>query len=78
MSGMTLNKFRKLGKRDFENGAVLDEIEMAIEERDRLLTVCWNALTTLGVMSIPQRDGNVADNTTLLRILTQALSNAVG
>lgn len=78
MSGMTLKEFRRLGKRDFENGAVLDAIEETIEERDRLHTVVWNALTTLGVMSLPRRDENVADNATLLRILTTALQNAVG
>lgn len=33
---MTLKEFRKLKHRDFSNGAVLDEIEKVIEERDVL------------------------------------------
>ncbi len=35
---MTLKFFRSLGRRDFENGAVLDEIERVIKHRDKLRT----------------------------------------
>jgi hypothetical protein len=36
---MTVADFRKLKHRDFSNGAVLDEIEDALRERDRLLAI---------------------------------------
>lgn len=32
MEPMTLAEFRRLGKRDFENGAVLESIEVALTE----------------------------------------------
>ena len=34
---MNLEKFRLMSKRDFENGAVLNEIECVFEQRDLLL-----------------------------------------
>jgi len=34
MKPITLEKFNKLKIRDFENGAVIDEIRMAIKQRD--------------------------------------------
>lgn len=37
---MELKSFDKLGKRDFENGAVLDEIREIFKERDELYEVC--------------------------------------
>ena len=35
---MTLAKFNKLLRRDFENGAVLDEIAEALRQREALVT----------------------------------------
>lgn len=37
---MTLGQFRRLKPRDFTNAAVLDEIEIVIEQRDALLEAC--------------------------------------
>ena len=34
---MTLKEFRRLKPRDFTNGAVLDAIEIALEEREKLI-----------------------------------------
>ena len=38
MEAMTVKQFDRLGRRDFENGSVLDEIRVALEEREQLLS----------------------------------------
>lgn len=40
MKAILRNEFRKLSKRDFDNGAVLDEIDVALEQRQTLLRLC--------------------------------------
>ncbi len=37
MISMTVKGFDTLSKRDFDNGAVLDAIRMALKEREKLL-----------------------------------------
>jgi len=40
---MTLEGFRKLERRDFENGAVLAQIAVALREREELVASVWTA-----------------------------------
>ena len=37
MIPMTVKEFDSLSRRDFDNGAVTDEIRLALQERERLL-----------------------------------------
>lgn len=37
MNAMTLKDFRSLSRRDFDNDAVIDEIDAALNEREKLL-----------------------------------------
>ena len=37
MEAMTVKKFDRLSKRDFDNGATLNEIRTALKDRERLL-----------------------------------------
>lgn len=38
---MSLKRFRSLSKCDFDNGAVRDEIDAALNEREWLLRMCY-------------------------------------
>lgn len=40
IQAMTRKKFRSLKKRDFENGAITSEIDVALEQRERLIYHC--------------------------------------
>jgi hypothetical protein len=47
MPVMTLAKFNKLSKRDFENGAVLDEIALALKERETMIEILNGVVAAL-------------------------------
>ena len=46
MCRMSLQEFRSLKFRDFENGAVRDEIDATIEDREKLLALCCELIDT--------------------------------
>lgn len=51
---MTLKNFRTVRNRDFANGAVRDEIETALKERETLLKLCRELdEETDGVVRLP-------------------------
>lgn len=49
MAAKTLKEFDSLTRRDFDNGAVLDEIRSVYKQRDALLRVTKGAITILGL-----------------------------
>lgn len=80
---MTLSEFRKLKHRDFSNGAVTDEIEKVIEQRDALLAACVAAESILDSLVIdePTRKAGLwqgAGPRRVLSTLNAAISKARG
>jgi len=40
VEAMSVKDFDRLGRRDFENGAVLDDIREALQQRESLMSLC--------------------------------------
>lgn len=50
---MSLKNFKRCKKRDFENGATIDDIAAALKERETLLTLCTELDAEMDGVSYP-------------------------
>lgn len=58
---MSLRKFRTLGKRDFDNGAVISEIDTSLKQREDLMEALSWALAKASMSPIVRMDQDGLD-----------------
>lgn len=73
---MTAADFMRVKKRDFDNGAVRDEIAKALEDRERLLAACERAETFFRWADMLGQESRAASLLDTLSMLRTAIAKA--